>query len=68
MDIEKLQRDLKTSYKMDLDTVDLRVENIIKHITLEWNVSPNNLSIHEMQTLSSVILDIDCSLFFNNLR
>lgn len=68
MDIEKLQRDLKISYNMDLDTVDLRVEDIIKHITDEWNVSSNKLNIHEMQTLSSVILNIETQTLYDEVE
>lgn len=68
MDIEKLQRDLKTSYKMDLNTVDLRVENIMKHITDEWNVSPSRLTVHEMQTLSSAILERETQALYNEVE
>ena len=68
MDIEKLHRDLKTSYNMDLDTVDLRVENIVSHIGEEWNVPVNKLTVHEMQTLSSVILEIETQTLYDEVE
>ncbi len=68
MDIEKLQRDLKASYNMKLDTVELRVEDIIKHISDEWSISANRLTIHEMQTLSSVVLDIETKNLYNEVE
>ena len=68
MNIEKLQRDLKASYNMQLDTVDLRVEDIVKHITDEWNVSANRLTIHEIQTLSSVVLDIETQTLYDEVE
>lgn len=68
MDIEKLKRDLKVSYNTKLDTVDSRVEDIIKHIADEWNLSANRLTIHEIQTLSSVILDIETKTLYNEVE
>ncbi|MCX6077560.1 MAG: hypothetical protein NTW78_11855 [Campylobacterales bacterium] len=59
MDLEKLQRDLKNSYKRDLPTVNERVEDIVKHLVTEWNVDANALNLHEIKTLATAILDIE---------
>ncbi len=59
MDVEKLQRDLKISYNKTLETVEKRVEDITKHIAKEWNVDASRLTQHEMQTISSTILNIE---------
>ncbi len=59
MDLEKLQRDLKVSYNTKLDTIEDRVESIIKHVTDEWNVQANRLTQHEIKTISDNILTIE---------
>jgi hypothetical protein len=59
MDLEKLQRDLKTSYNTELTTVDERVEDLVSHIEKEWSVSADRLTIHEISTLSNTILNIE---------
>lgn len=59
MDLEKLQRDLKNSYKRDLPTVNERVEDIVKHLVTEWNVDANAFNLHEIKTLATAILDIE---------
>jgi len=59
MDVEKLQRDLKLSYNKTLESVEKRVEDITQHIAKEWNVDASRLTQHEMQTISSTILDIE---------
>ncbi|MFA6193046.1 MAG: DUF6781 family protein [Sulfurimonas sp.] len=59
MDLEKLQRDLKNSYKRELPTVNERVEDIVKHLVTEWNVDANALNLHEIKTLATAILDIE---------
>ena len=59
MELEKLQRDLKVSYNPNLETIDSRVEDIVKHIADEWNIDANRLTLHEIKTLSSTILEIE---------
>lgn len=59
MELEKLQRDLKQSYNMDLTNVNERVEDIVNHLIKEWDVDANNLSIGELRALATSILDIE---------
>lgn len=57
MNLEKLQRDLKNSYNAQLESTELRIEDIVKHLMEEWNVPINRLNLSEMQTLSNSILE-----------
>ncbi|MFA6196067.1 MAG: DUF6781 family protein [Sulfurimonas sp.] len=59
MDLEKLQRDLKLSYNSNLDSVNERVEDIVNHLVKEWDVDAHDISLHEMKTLATTILDIE---------
>lgn len=59
MDLEKLHRDLKNSYNRELLGVNERVEDIVNHLVSEWNVHSNDLSLHEIKTLATAILDIE---------
>ena len=59
MKLDKFQRDLKASYNAGLETVDLKVEDIIKHITNEWNVETSKLTLPELQILSSTVVDAE---------
>ena len=59
MDLEKLQRDLKLSYNSNLDNVNERVEDIVNHLVKEWDVDAHDISLHEMKTLATTILDIE---------
>lgn len=59
MELEKLQRDLKLSYDLTLPTLDERIEDIAKHLIDEWNVKPDELSLHEMKTLATTVLDLE---------
>jgi len=68
MDLEKLQRDLKNSYKTDLKTVDERVEDILKHLHTEWYKNINNLSLHEIKTVASSILDIETNTLHDEVE
>lgn len=68
MEIEKLQQDLKASYNIGLDTVDLRVENIMQYIQDELDIAASNLTTNEMQTLSSVILNIETQNLYNEVE
>jgi hypothetical protein len=64
MDLEKLQRDLKNSYKSDLKSLDERVSDILNHLHSEWYKSTSDLSLHEIKTIATTILDIET----NNLH
>ena len=57
MNLEKFQRDLKTSYNTELNTLNLRVEDLFKHISSEWNIDTKDLSLSDIQTLSASILE-----------
>lgn len=59
MELEKLQRDLKLSYNTNLSTINERIEDIAKHLIDEWNVKPDELSLHEMKTLATTVLDLE---------
>ena len=59
MDIEKLQRDVKISYNTKLSSIQERVEDVIKHVSDEWNVEANRLAFHEIKTLSDTVLSIE---------
>ena len=59
MDLEKLQRDLKVTYDPKIDTVDNRVEHIVEHISNEWNIEVNRLTVTEIQLLSATVLEIE---------
>jgi len=59
MELDKLQRDLKVSYNTKLDSIQDRVSDVVKHIADEWNIDANRLTVHEIKTLSSTILDIE---------
>jgi len=68
MDLEKLQRDLKVSYNTDLETVNDRVEDVVKHIAQEWNIDANRLTLHELKTLSATILEIETKTLSEELE
>ena len=59
MDLEKLQRDLKISYNAKLQTVEDRVGDILTHVSNEWSIDSNRLTMHEIKTLSDTILDFE---------
>jgi len=68
MDLEKLQRDLNNSYNTNLDSVDDRVEDIIKHIIDEWKVSTDELSLAELKAISTCILSIETNKLKNEVE
>lgn len=68
MNLEKLQEDLKTAYNPELDTVENRVQNIVKHISNEWNIEADKLSLTEIQLLSSTILDIETKTLISEVE
>lgn len=68
MKLDKFQRDLKASYNADLETVDLKVEDILKHISSEWNIEKSKLTLPELQTLSSTILDIETNTLHDEVE
>lgn len=68
MNLEQLQRDLKVSYNTELESMALRVEDIIKHILEEWNLNLNELSLNEIQTLSTTILEIETKVLHDEVE
>jgi len=68
MHLEQLQRDLKTSYNTKLKTTDLRIIDIIKHISKEWNVDLDRLTLNEMQTLSTSILEMETKVLHDEVE
>ena len=68
MNSEQLQRDLKVSYNTDLESMDLRVENILDHIKDEWSLSLDRLTLNEMQTVSTSILEIETKVLHDELE
>ena len=59
MDLEKLQRDVKSSYGTDLDSVDERVRDALAHVSDEWSISANELNLHELKAIATTILGIE---------
>lgn len=68
MDLEKLQRDLKNSYKLDLNTVNERVDNILHHLHSEWYKNIDDLSLHEIKALATTILDIETNALHDEVE
>jgi hypothetical protein len=68
MDLEKLQRDLKSSYKKNSKNVDEKVKNILKHIEKEWGVKTKNLNLPQMKTIVTSILDIETKELHNEVE
>lgn len=59
MNLEKLQRDIKASYNTDLVNVDERVQDLADHIVKEWNIASNDLSLHEIKTIATTVLEVE---------
>lgn len=59
MNLEKLQRDIRKSYKTDLKTVDHRVQDLANHIVKEWDISSDELSLHEIKTIATTVLEVE---------
>ena len=59
MDLEKLQRDLKNSYKNSLKSTDERVADILTHVSKEWDVNTNEFNLAEVKTITTSILEIE---------
>jgi len=59
MELEKLQRDLKVSYNIQLDSIEDRVKDIVDHVANEWSIDLHRLTSHEIKILSETILDIE---------
>jgi len=68
MELEKLQRDLKNSYKLELTNVDERVDDILKHLHSEWYKNINDLSLHEVKTVATTILDIETNALHDEVE
>jgi len=59
MELEKLQRDLKQSYNMQLSDLTTRVEDVVTHMKKEWDIDTDAISIGELRTLATTILDLE---------
>ncbi|MDY0116469.1 MAG: hypothetical protein RBR59_02705 [Sulfurimonadaceae bacterium] len=59
MELEKLQRDIKLSYKLSLPTINERVADMAEHLRNEWSLQANTLSLHEMKALATTVLDVE---------
>ena len=59
MDLEKLQRDIKNSYKTSLKSINERVDDILKHIDSEWKIHVNTLNLQQVKTIATSILNIE---------
>lgn len=68
MDLEKLQRDLKNSYKTDLKNVNERVEDILKHLQDEWQINVEELSLHEVKVVATTILDAETNTLHDEVE
>ncbi len=68
MDLDKLQRDLKLSYNSGLKSVEERVEDALKHLIEEWRIEPQSLTLHELKTIATTILDVETKTLHNELE
>jgi hypothetical protein len=59
MDLKKLQRDIKLSYNKELETVEKRVDDLAKHISKEWNITPEELTLHEVKIIATTVVDLE---------
>ncbi len=68
IDIEKLQRDIKLSYKKDIESIDERVKETATHVNEEWGIDPNALSISEIKAITATILDLETKELHDELE
>lgn len=68
MDLDKLQRDLKNSYKTNLTNVDERVSDILNHLHNEWYTDIDTLSLHEIKVVATSILDIETNTLHSEVE
>jgi hypothetical protein len=59
MDVEKLQRDIKISYNYKFETIEKRVNDLAKHITKEWDINTDELTLFEIKTVATTIVDLE---------
>jgi len=59
MDLEKLQRDVKISYNHTLENMQLRVADALAHVSQEWKIEAQELSLGELKTIATTILTIE---------
>jgi len=59
MDLEKLQNDLNDSYNRRFKSVDKRVTHTMDHLNDDLNIDINTLSLQEIKTITTTILDIE---------
>ena len=68
IDIEKLQRDIKLSYNKSLKTIEERVKETALHVNKEWGIDPNKLTIAEIKTIVSAILELETKQLHDELE
>lgn len=68
MDLEKLQRDIKKSYKNDLASINERVEDILTHVDSEWGIDNNEFNLHEVKTIATTILDVETRILHDEVE
>ena len=59
MDLEKLEKDLSSSYNHRFKSVDKRVAAAITHLSDDLNIQMNELNLSEMKSIATTILDIE---------
>jgi hypothetical protein len=60
MDLEKFERDVKSNYKRrTAKDLGKKVSGLVGHINSEWNIPPENLTLHELKLLCDTVLDAE---------
>jgi hypothetical protein len=58
MDIEKFERDVRAKYKRTRSQdMTKRVSSLLEHISDEWRIPPDSLSLHELKIMASAVID-----------
>jgi len=68
MDLEKLQRDIKNSYSKDLKSINERTSDMLRHLSSEWEIQIDKLSLSEVKTVTQTILDIETNSLYNEVE
>ena len=68
MNLEKLQRDIKKSYNTSLKSVDERVQDMADHIVKEWNIASDELSLHEIKTIATTVLEVETKVLHDEVE
>lgn len=60
MDLEKFERDVKSSYKERADKeLGTKVSGLLEHVNSEWAIPPEKLTLHELKMLCDTVLDAE---------